>query len=132
MIGGWLLKLVVVIAVIGFLVVEAGSPLVAHAQIDGAAHDAADNAAAEYLHSGSVERAQQKCQEAASDKSAKLVASASAPTGCDPDPGDPTVWHVTLEKQARSVLFKKLSLTKKYYDIKVNATSEKRGKTDKL
>lgn len=133
MIGGWLLKIVIVIGLLGFVLVEAGSPIIVHAQIDGAAHDAADNAAAEYRNSANIDAARAKCQAVADDKGAKIVVSRSAPvTGCDPDGNDPTVWHVTLEKEARSVLFKKWSRLRHYYDVKVSASSQKRGSTDKL
>ena len=44
MIGGWLVKVVVGIALLGFAVVELGSPLVARAQADDAAHEVANEA----------------------------------------------------------------------------------------
>ena len=125
MIGGWLLKLVIVIALIGFLIVEVGSPLIAHAQVDGIAHDAADNAATEYRASSNVDLARGRCGQIAQDKSVKILV-------CDPDTNDPAVWHVTVEKEARSVLFKRWSVLAKYYDVKVSATSQKRGNGDKL
>lgn len=125
MISGWLIKLIIVIGLIGFLVVEVGSPIIVHAQVDGSAHDAADNAATEFRSSSNVDAARQRCDQVATDAKAKII-------HCDPDQNDPSIWHVTLEKEARSVLFKKWSRLKRYYIVKVSATSEKRGNGNRL
>ncbi len=116
MITGWLVKLVVSIALVGFLAVELGSPLVTRAQLDDLAHDAADNAALEILNSRDVERAKAVAAEILHDKDATLKEFAVDQQG---------KVVLTAEREARSFLLKKWSRTESWYDVEVTVTSEK-------
>ncbi|PLS76573.1 MAG: hypothetical protein CYG61_01285 [Actinobacteria bacterium] len=117
MITGWLVKLVVSIALVGFLAVELGAPLVTRAQLDDLAHDAADNAALELLNSADVERARAVAGEILQDKDATLKEFAVDQQGRV---------VLTTEREARSFLLKNWSTTDSWYDVEVEVTSEKR------
>lgn len=115
MITGWLIKIVVVIALVGVVVVEVSSPLITKAQVDSAAHDAADEASLDYLNGHNVDRAQQVAQADADKDHATLEH-----FELDPDTGKVTV---TLFKQARSFILKKFTQTRKWTEVRVTATS---------
>lgn len=113
MITGWLVKVVIGIALLGVAAVEIGSPIITRAQVDGAAHDAADNAAAEYFSSRNIERAKEVAEQIASDEEATLEEFFQDETGAI---------HVKLFKKARSIVLKKFSQTRSWYEIRVSAT----------
>jgi len=113
-ITGWLFKVILVIGVVGFLILEVGSPLIVRAQIDGAAHDAANDAAAELLHSRNPDQAR-----ATADADAAKEGATVQNFQID----DRGVVRVTLQKQARSVLLKKWDTLKSWYDVRVSVTS---------
>ncbi|HVE45999.1 MAG TPA: hypothetical protein VNA57_04540 [Acidimicrobiales bacterium] len=117
MITGWLLKLVVSIALMGFLAVELGSPLVTRAQLDDVAHDAADTAAFELLNNRDVERARATANEILTGKKATLKEFALDQQGRI---------NLTAEREARSFLLKKWDRTDSWYLIRVKVTSEKK------
>lgn len=117
MITGWLVKVVVTIALVGFLAVELGAPLVTRAQLDDLAHDAADNASLEILNSRDFERAKAVAAEILMDKSATLEEFAL---------NDQGGISLTAEREARSLLLKKWDRTKSWYLVRVKVTSEKK------
>ena len=117
MITGWLLKVVITIAVLGFIGFEGGSPLITRAQVDGAAHDAADDAGHEYFQSKSADRAREVAQEIA-DKEGVILEEFSVDQA-----GTVTV---KVFKEARSVLLKKLDATRSWTEVRVTATSQKK------
>ena len=114
MIGRWLIKLVVGIALFGFLVIELGSPLITRATLDGQAHDAANDAAHELFQSHSEDRAQVIAQQDADNDHAKLAIFRIDEQG--------TV-HVTLSKQARSYVLYKFKPTRDWYNVRVSASA---------
>lgn len=117
MITGWLVKVVVSIALVGFLAVELGAPLVTRAQLDDLAHDAADSASLELLNTNDAERARAVATEIVTDKNATLKEFAiNAQGGID----------LTAEREARSLLLKKWDRTKSWYMVTVKVTSEKK------
>lgn len=118
MITGWLLKVVLAIALVGFLAMELGSPLVTRAQLDDLAHDAADNASLEILNSRNVEAAKAEAAQILNDKNAELKEFSVDQEGRV---------SVTAEREARSFLLKKWDRTKSWYLIKVKVTSDKRS-----
>lgn len=120
MITGWLLKIVISIAVIGLIAVEGGSPLITRAQVDGAAHNIADDATAEYFQTRDEANAREVADEIAADEEVSIEE-----FGVDPESG---VVTVKVFKEARSVLLKKWSTTRSWYEIRVTATGETPGK----
>lgn len=117
MITGWLVKVVVTIALVGFLAVELGAPLVTRAQLDDLAHDAADNASLEILNSRDIERAKAVATEILTDKNATLKEFAL---------NDQGGISLTAEREARSLLLKKWDRTKSWYLVRVKVTSERK------
>ena len=118
MITGWLVKIILSIALVGVLAIELGSPLVMQAQLDGVAHDAADAAGLELRSNGSQEAAEAEAVRVADENNASLEEF----TMVDADRA-----RVTVRKEARSFLLKKWNRTKSWYDIKKSATSEDEG-----
>ena len=112
MISGWLAKIVVTIAVVGFLAVELGSPFWTRAQLDGTAHDVADEAAFEFRKSNNGELARTAADQLATERDARLTA-----FRIDPD----SRVHVTVYRKARSYLLHRFDQTKDWYDISVKA-----------
>jgi hypothetical protein len=113
-ISNWLLKLVIGIALAGFVAFELGSPLVTNAILDGQAHDAADDAAREAFQSRDADRARAVAQQDADNDRAKLVAF---------NIDDQGIVHVTLSKQAKSYVLHNFGPTKDWYDVRVSASA---------
>lgn len=117
MISGWLVKILLGIALVGFLAIELGSPLIARAQADDAAHLVADEVALrgdfqtdETLKAG--------CAAEAAKHDVTIVA-------CDFDPPTNEL-RVTITKHARSFLFDRISATKDWYDVEAHAVAVRR------
>lgn len=115
MISGWLIKVVVGIALAGFLVIEVGSPLLKKAELDDAANRAADEAALEFVDSRNIEAARQVCASIATSEGVNL-------DKCDLDAAGNIA--VEVSDTARSFLFGKISATKKFYDVSAEASAE--------
>ena len=114
MITGWLAKIVLGIALFGFLGVELVSPVVVRAQLDDVAHDAADNAALWLLdHPDGSERAREIAEDIAVEKDAVLTVFDIGTAGVT----------VTVERQARSFLLKKVEQLQSWYDVEVTASA---------
>ncbi len=118
MITGWLVKIILGIAITGFLVIELGSPLVMQAQLDGIAHDAADAAGLELRSNGSAANAEAEAVRVAEENEATLEEFAVLDQGKA---------RVTVRKQARSFLLKNWDRTKSWYDVQKSATSADEG-----
>jgi hypothetical protein len=116
--GRWLLKVILGIALLGFVVVEVGSPVVTRLQLDGAAHDVADEATHELAQAGNAAAAETRAREVATEEHATL-------TGFTVD--EQGFAHVIVFRRARSVLLKKWSRTRPWYEVKVAATGTKGG-----
>jgi hypothetical protein len=110
---GWLLKIVLGIAIVGLLAVEGGSPLITRAQLDDIAHDAADNAALDLLDKRDPERARKIAEDIVIEKGAALTEFRV----------ETDRLHLTVQKQARSWLFKKVDQLKDWYDVEVSVSA---------
>ena len=113
MITGWLLKIIVGFAVVGLLIFEGGSPLITKAQLDEVAHDAADSAALDLIEKNDVERARQVAVDVATGKKAVLTQFSVNQAGL----------HVTVHRQARSILLKNIDQLRDWYDVEATATA---------
>ena len=116
--GHWLTKIVVMIALVGLAVVEVGSPMVTRMQLDGVAHDAADGAAHELFEHPDVERARATAGELAAQRSAGLKEFQVDAQG---------VVHVTVQRQARSLVLRNWQRARGWFDVEVSASSTPRG-----
>lgn len=115
MIAGWLAKIVVVIALLGLAAFEVGSPLWTRAQLDGVAHDAADEAARVYLDTRNGQRAKEAAEKSAESDDAVVTVF----TGPDTQ-GD---LHVTVYRTAKSYVLHKFGPTEDWYTVSVEATA---------
>jgi hypothetical protein len=113
-ISRWLLKLIIGIALAGFILFEVGSPVVTRLILDGQTHDAATDAAKDYFSGHDVGKAQAVAQQDADTDGATL-----ADFHVD---GDGTV-HVTLSKKAKSYVLHNFGPTKHWYDVSVSASA---------
>ena len=114
MISSWILKLAIGIALVGFLVIELGSPLITKATLDGTAHDAANDAAHAYFQNHDPDQAQKTASDDAANDHAKLEKFSIDDQG---------VVHVTLSKQARSYVLHDFKQTKDWYNVRVSASA---------
>lgn len=114
MISGWVVRLVLSLAVVGLLLFEAGSPLIARVQLDGVAAEAARQANREFDKSGSKTAAERAAKTEAEASGAALTAFAV----------DENSAAVTISRVAPSVIFGKWDKTKSYYNVNVNGVSE--------
>ncbi|MEA3076682.1 MAG: hypothetical protein QOF60_1590 [Actinomycetota bacterium] len=117
MISGWLVKLLVGIAILAFAVIELGSPLIGRAQADDAAHAVADEVAFHLHDPGQFtdEALKQACATEAARHTVTVLA-------CDYD-GTTNKVNVTITKHARSFLLDKISVTKDWYDVEAHASA---------
>ena len=114
MIPAWLVKLVITLAVLGFFGFELSSPLIAKAQADSAAHDAADGAAFDLRQGETVDQAKEDADKVAVSEHVHLDFF-SVDTS--------RVVHVTVSKEARSYLLRRFGRTKSWYHVTVKATA---------
>ena len=118
MIGGWLVKVIVGIAVIGFAAVELGSPFVAKAQADDAAHEVANEASFRLRDDFTQQTLDDACELEAEEHDVVLKS-------CTYDTQAQEV-VVTVTKHARSFLLDRFDATKDWYDVDATARAEKR------
>lgn len=118
MIGGWLVKVLVGILVIGFAVIELGSPLVARAQADDAAHEVADEASFRLRDNFTAEALQAACATEGTEQDVEV-------TVCDFDRSTDEV-VVTVVKEARSFLLKNFDATEDWYRVDATARAKRR------
>jgi hypothetical protein len=120
MVGSWLLKIILGIAFVGLVLLEAGSPLIARAQADDAAHEVANEGALVYGGSQDPDRLQERCREVAADKSVELI----EPPGCFINDNNDV--EARVRKEALSVVLKNWSVTEDWYNVEVSATADVR------
>lgn len=118
MIGGWLVKVIVGIALLGFIVVEGGSPFVARAQADDAAHEVANEASFRLRDNFTQQTLDEACATEAAEQDVEVVA-------CTFDTPTDQV-RVTVLKQARSFLLDKFDATKDWYQVESSAEAKRR------
>jgi hypothetical protein len=113
-ISRWLVKIVVGIALAGFVLFEVGSPIVTRVILDGQAHDAATDAAKDYFSGHDADKARAVAQHDADGDGATLANFSVDDQG--------TV-HVTLSKTAKSYVLHNFGPTKHWYDVSVTASA---------
>jgi hypothetical protein len=109
-----LAKIAVVVASAGFALIELGSPLWTRAQLDGTAHDAADDAARMFVRTNSREAAYAAALEDVTERGARLDDLFFDEAG--------TV-HVTVSKRAWSYLLDNFEQTRDWYDVRLSASA---------
>ena len=117
MISGWVVKLVVSLALLGLVLFEAGSPWVARVQLDGAAVEAARQANRRYDRTKSVKEAEAAAQEVAAEDGATVSDFEITREA------DETGVRLRVNRRAPSVVVGKWDKTSGYYDVSVVAES---------
>ena len=117
MITGWLVKVVLGIALFGFACVELGGPLVVRAQLDSVAHDAIDAAGFAIRDGGNEAVARAAAVERASQDGAEVI---------EFRVDEQRRAHVTVRKHAKSYLLEKWDRAKSWYDVTVSASTEEK------
>ena len=118
MIGGWLVKVLVGIVVVGFAVIELGSPLVARAQADDAANEVANEASFRLRDNFTTDTLQAACAAEGADQDVEVSV-------CDFDRTTDEV-VVTVVKEARSFVLKNFDATKDWYRVEASARAKRR------
>ena len=107
------------IALAGFAAIECGSPLWTRAQLDGTAHDAANDAAYAFVHTNSQDQAYAAALEDANGGGAKLDEFFFDASGAI---------HVTVSKRAKSYVLHNFEKTRGWYDVHLRATAMPEGR----
>ena len=117
MIGGWLVKVLIGIALLGFAVIELGSPLVARAQVDDAAHEVANEASFRLRDVNTQDSLRLACETKSAEQNVALVS-------CGINAADEI--EVTVTKEARSLLLAKFEPFAKWYKAEATATATRK------
>ena len=118
MVSSWLIKVVLGIALVGAIVIEVGSPLVAKAQADDAATQIADETAFRLRDNFTQQELERSCAEEGEKHDVKVIV-------CEFDSGTNEV-VIRVQKEARSLLLKNWSATEDWYLPEVTARSERK------
>jgi hypothetical protein len=103
---GWLIKILLSLAVLGFVVFEAGAVIVAKVTADRVAIDAADEAGQVYESTGSSAKAQEAAKHIAARDQADLIRFRLLYDG--------KFVEVTVRKRASSVLVQRIGFLRKF------------------
>lgn len=107
---GWLVKLVLSLAIVGVVAFEAGAVVVARVGADGAANDAANEAAFVYARGADAEAAQEAAAEEASRNDARLV-----DFSVD---GEGAAVVVTIAKKAKTLFLHRIGTTRSWSEAR--------------
>jgi hypothetical protein len=110
---GWLVKLIVSLAIVGVVAFEGGAVVVAHVGADSAANDASGEAAIAYSHQHDADTAKEAAEESARMNGAVVV-------GFEIAPGDTAV-IVTVEKKAHTIILQRLGATRSWSTARATA-----------
>lgn len=116
MISGWLMKVVLGIALVGAIVIEVGSPLVAKAQADDAATQIADETSFRLRDNFTQAQLEASCAEEGDKHDVSIVT-------CDFDQSTNEV-VIRVRKEARSLVLKNWSATEDWYHPEVTKRSK--------
>jgi hypothetical protein len=111
---GWLIKIVVSLAIVAVVAFEGGALVLAHVGADTAATDASGEAALAYSHSHDASQARAAAQAQANMDGVSL-------TGFSVSADGKTV-TVTVEKRARTIVLQRLSFTRSWTLVRVTRT----------
>ena len=119
MVSSWLIKVVLGIALVGAIIIEVGSPLVAKTQASEAAQEIADETSFAIRDNFTQATLVESCETESDKRSVKLIK-------CDYDRSTREV-VVRVQKEARSLFLKNWSATEDWY--LPEATARARHKT---
>ncbi|MBI4728243.1 MAG: hypothetical protein HY775_01885 [Acidobacteria bacterium] len=102
----WLLRLLIILALFGVAVFEAGSVLIARVQVDGIAIDAATEAGSEYARFHSEAAAERAAEDVARRSEARVVDFRVSADGREV--------IVTVEKRAKTIFIHKIEALRRW------------------
>ena len=111
---GWLMRLVVMLAIVALAAYEGGAVIVAHVQSDTAATDVSEEAALAYAHSNDADQARAVADAKATSEGAVVVAFSI-------DAARKNI-TVTVEKTARTLFLQRMSFSRKWTDARTTRT----------
>jgi Flp pilus assembly protein TadG len=109
-----LFKVLLIIALAAAAVAEVGSPVWTKTEVTVAARDAAEAGAQNYFTNGDLEKARVAADAAAAVSNAQVESIDVQADG---------KVHVTVSRQARSYVLYRMSLLKKWYDVRASAAA---------
>ena len=107
---GWLLKLVISIAIAGLVAFEGGAIVVAKVQADGTANDVANEAATVYARGANADAAEKAALAEANHAGVKLTAFSVASDGRS--------ISVTVQKKARTLFLHRIESTRSWTEAR--------------
>jgi hypothetical protein len=110
---GWLVKLIVSLAIVGVVAFEGGAVVVAHVGADSAANDASGEAAISYSHRHDLDAAKEAAEESARMSGARVVGFVIAADG--------KAVIVTVEKKAHTIILQRLGATRSWSTAQATA-----------
>ena len=115
MISGWLVKVVLVIALMGLLAFELGSPLIVRDQADDAAHAVANESSFGLRDNYTQQTLDTACAEEAAEQHVQIRA-------CTVN--EQRAVLVTVAKEAKSYLLHNIGPLKSWYNVEASATAQ--------
>ena len=107
---GWLLKLVISLAIVGLVAFEGGAILVAKVQADGVANDVATEAAIAYAQGSDFDAAERAAEAEATHAGVELVSLDVASDGRS--------ISVTILKKAKTLILQRIDSTKSWTEAR--------------
>lgn len=120
----FVVKLVVTVAVIGFVVLDLGGPLLARIQMDNDARNATSEVTKLYSASGGdVDAVQGRLEQQLEGTGISVASIEATPPQVK---GGASVLHITYQRDVKSWLFGRLAPLKNWYHIEVTTDTEVR------
>jgi mannitol-specific phosphotransferase system IIBC component len=116
---GWILRIVVGVAIAGLLLFEAGAVVIATVNADNAARSAAQEAVATYAHSHNLEDAKKDAQKQAAAEDAVVVEFSATSAGA----GGQSSATVTVRKTAKTLFIHKIGFLKRFASSTATSTA---------
>ena len=112
---GWLVKLIVSIAIVGFVAFEAGAIVVSRVTAESAANDVANEASFVVGRGGAFQDAEEAARIEAARQGVALIKFEVLPGN-----GGEQIVHVIIQKTAKTVLLQRLSWTKSWTVVRTD------------
>lgn len=112
---GWLVKLIVSIAIVGVVAFEAGAVVVSRVTAESAANDVANEASFVVARSGGFDEAEEAARVEAARQGVVLITFEVLPGN-----GNDQIIHVVVEKKAKTLLLQRISWTKSWTVVRTD------------
>ena len=116
---GWIVRIILGIALAGLLLYEAGAVVIAGVNADNAARSAAQEAVATYAHSHDLDEAKKDAQKQAAAEGAVVIAFQADSNGL----GGQSHVTVTVRKVAKTLFIQKIGFLKRFSIATASSTA---------